>query len=202
MAALTRWHNWRLGHGKVPMDTRGDGKPSKPPKAFARNVRAEITHGKLRPWMKQFARWLLEQDGLPPKEAMIAQASRFSKGILSAASLRDLRRRLDFKQYCEAISQDAVKRAKEEYESLLPNMAQAAREALEQALLAKDYKAVSQIIQPGIDRFWPKHEDEAKAPQQITIQIGGQSPTTPAVPLLGNETVVEAEFVEDEPSAE
>ena len=171
------------------------------PKPFTRSINAEVQYGKLRPWMKSFAIWLMTQPVKPSKQDMMDRASMLAHGKVSGTMVLALRRRIDFKEFCQEVSADSVRMAKEQYEAVLPDMAAGTKIALDLAIQSRDPKAIMAVVQPAVDRFWPKKDEQAVGQaQQVVVQVNtGQAksmadlPPEPEIEVIVNKSEQEIE---------
>ena len=142
------------------------------PKPFTRSIVGEVQYGNLRPWMKQFGIWLLTRKVKPTPDEMADHATYLARLKVSKNMVKHLRSRVDFHDFCNEVSADQVKLAKEMYTAALPNLIQGNLDSLEIAMQNRDYKAMAMITQPALDRVYPKR-DEQTGPmaQQIVVQV-------------------------------
>jgi hypothetical protein len=142
------------------------------PKPFTRSIVGEVQYGNLRPWMKAFAIWLLTRKVKPSADEMAEHATHLAHLKVSKSMVKHLRSRVDFHEYCEEVSADQVKLAKEMYAAALPNMIQGNLDALEIALKNRDVKGIVAVTQPALDRAYPKRDEQMGAvAQQIVVQV-------------------------------
>lgn len=154
-----------------------------------------IRHGQhLRPWMLNYAEWLVMCPERPTRTACATQSCLLSRAKIGYAMVRNLEMRPDFIAYCEELQRGPFERARAKYLSRLPEYIDAHKDALDKAQAAGDYRTVAQIAESAIDRVAPKRQ-EAVAATQVTVvlsphQLAGFQQYTPAP--------VEAEIVPDE----
>jgi len=153
----------------------------------------------LLPWQFAFAEWLANQDHRQPVAEQVAKAEELAQRSVSAASLRALRRRKQFREFYERLRKDALSKARAMLERRYPKFVQAHEDGLDAALDAGDYRAVPSFTVPVLDRVAPKR-DIAQANAVVTIHLTEKQQALLATVEDGEFEVLDAEPLDGEPT--
>lgn len=126
-------------------------------------------------WMRTYAEWLSLECLRPPSiPVRMARARGFARQPVTRPQLRLLEQRADFVAYCAELKRGPLEAARLKFASRFPEYVDAHYEALEQARIAQDYKAVAQIAEPVLDRIMPKKGEGTVAPSVTIVLSPGQ----------------------------